>query len=364
MILTTACHVILVFLDNEKPYVSCPKEIDTSTDIGKGTADISALLNISDNSGYVDVSGNTTYGFEFPIGKTVVSFVARDPSGNNDSCVLTVIVRDGETPEIICPENITKDTDPGEPTAILMWPLPDATDNSGRVHVTSTHQWGSDFNIGITVVTYTVSDPSGNIAECFFIVTVTDNENPILKCPNNIEASTDHRKPTRLVDFPLPNAADNSGHVTLNGSHIPGSRFPIGTDVVSFVARDPYGNTQTCKFNITVIDDEKPTMICPESIVTFADPGKTTSVANWPIPTASDNSGGVVKLNNSHDPGILFPLGKTVIFYTATDQFGNAYTCNFTVTVIGDETVIQFAVGKPYVTDDCLTWMAMKLHSM
>ena len=46
------------------------------------------------------------------------------------------------------------------------------TDNSGLFTVKSSHISGSEFVIGVTVVTYTATDPSGNSAGFLFNVTV------------------------------------------------------------------------------------------------------------------------------------------------------------------------------------------------
>lgn len=46
-------------------------------------------------------------------------------------------------------------------------------------------------------------------------------------------------------------------------------------------------------------------------------------------------SGGRLTVTSPHSPGSLFPVGETVVQYTATDAAGNSRTCNLTVTVQG-----------------------------
>lgn len=46
-------------------------------------------------------------------------------------------------------------------------------------------------------------------------------------------------------------------------------------------------------------------------------------------------SGGRLTVTSRHSPGSLFPVGETVVQYTATDAAGNSRTCNLTVTVQG-----------------------------
>ena len=50
---------------------------------------------------------------------------------------------------------------------------PTVTDNSGFFTVTSSDISGSAFVIGVTIVTYTATDPSGNIADYSFNISVT-----------------------------------------------------------------------------------------------------------------------------------------------------------------------------------------------
>ena len=45
---------------------------------------------------------------------------------------------------------------------------------------------GSTFPVGMTTVTNTATDASGNTSSCTFTVTVTDNQNPVITCPGNL----------------------------------------------------------------------------------------------------------------------------------------------------------------------------------
>jgi hypothetical protein len=62
--------------------------------------------------------------------------------------------------------------------------------------------------------------------------------------------------------------------------------------------------------------------------------GRTGSCCNvyWTPPTATDNCC-TPTLTSNYKPYDCFPVGKTVVIYTATDARGNKATCNFNVTV-------------------------------
>ena len=54
----------------------------------------------------------------------------------------------------------------------ITWDAVTATDNSGSVTVTSTHNSGDSFNVGTTLVTYTARDANGNYAVFSFNVSI------------------------------------------------------------------------------------------------------------------------------------------------------------------------------------------------
>ena len=68
--------------------------------------------------------------------------------------------------------NLNVNTDVGLPTANVSWMEPTVTDNSGFFTLTTNHTSGSAFAIGVTTVTYTATDPSGNTAGYSFDITV------------------------------------------------------------------------------------------------------------------------------------------------------------------------------------------------
>ena len=71
------------------------------------------------------------------------------------------------------PENLVINTDPGLPTAVVSWQQPSATDNSGgSVTITSNFNSSDTFPIGITNVTYTATDTSGNEESAMFSITI------------------------------------------------------------------------------------------------------------------------------------------------------------------------------------------------
>ncbi|XP_070543802.1 hyalin-like [Ptychodera flava] len=158
---------------------------------------------------------------------------------------------DSENPNIVCPPDTHVTALLGNPSAKVIWPMTNATDDSGMVQELGSHEPGDNFNIGATAVHYEASDPSGNTASCSFTVTVEDTENPHIICPPDATVTASLGNPTTQVIWPMPKASDNSGTVQVLGSHEPGDNFNIGVTVVHYEASDLSGNTASCSFIVT-----------------------------------------------------------------------------------------------------------------
>lgn len=132
------------------------------------------------NPVYVNQVQGLPSGSSFPVGTTTQVFVATDSLGNTDTATYTVTVLDTVAPVITCPSavNTCNTTVTGlMPTVsdlcsmsnTYAYTLTGATTGSGSGDAS-----GSTFNVGVTTVTYTATDSSGNSAGCSFGVTVVD----------------------------------------------------------------------------------------------------------------------------------------------------------------------------------------------
>ena len=148
--------------------------------------------------------------------------------------------------------------------------------------------------------------------------------------------------PCPVVNYPTPVATCPG--VTVTCSPPSGSLFPVGETEVTCTAEDIFGNTETCSFTITVVD-EPPTINCPQDISVAIAPGKTFATITY-VTTATDQCGVTSitchGMTQTFSPPVTvavasftmdFPVGTTILTCTATDQSGNTATCTFTVTV-------------------------------
>ncbi|XP_058479498.1 sushi, von Willebrand factor type A, EGF and pentraxin domain-containing protein 1 isoform X3 [Solea solea] len=164
-----------------------------------------------------------------------------------------------------------------------------------------------------------------------------DAEPPWIQCPADIVAETDERRGTAIINWIVPNATDNSKEevvVQVKPVYTPPQLLPIGKEIITYITTDRSGNQANCSFTVTVIDTEPPVIDRCRSPPTVQATDVETVVI-WEVPQFSDNSGGRLTVTSSHRPGSLFPVGETVVQYTATDAAENSRICNLTVTVQG-----------------------------
>ncbi|XP_077864206.1 hyalin-like [Saccoglossus kowalevskii] len=297
---TVECNFSVDIVDEENPtLVNCPSNIQQNTDNGESYATVIwQEPTPGDNSGSPNMISNRSPGQLFSIGDTEVTYTVTDPTGRQaPPCLFTITVTDAEEPVISfcpntkhqdsdtglmtaivdwteptaadnsgvfthdedptlsnCPSNIHRNTDVGKPYATVTWQEPTPEDNSGFPTMTSTRSPGDQFYMGVNEVTYTVTDPAGNVVSpCSFTITVIDSENPIITlCPSDINQGTDPGTDVAEVRWDLPVAEDNSGIVSVVGNYQPGDVFDIGTTTVNYEASDESGHTDTCSFQIVV----------------------------------------------------------------------------------------------------------------
>ena len=375
--------------DNQVPLITCP--IATNKNVNTGACTYTAVgaefnATATDNcavtsltyalSGATSGTGTSLTGVVFNKGITTVTWSATDGVTTTVTCSFTVTVSDNQVPVITCPIATSKNVNTGVCTYTAVGAEFNATvtDNcavtsltyalSGATSGTGTSLTGVVFNKGITTVTWSATDGVTTAVTCSFIVTVSDNQVPVITCPANISVNNTPGTCGAAVTYTTPVGTDNcSGTtVTKTAGLASGATFPVGTTINTFEVTDAAGNKTSCSFTITVVDNENPTAPNPAPIVASgsAPPPDITLVINE---TDNCTANPVVAWVSDSSSGSC-PVTVTRI-YKVTDNAGNSINVTQTITVNDGIKPIARCIGDNIlvVTLDGVTGQATILAS-
>lgn len=341
------CTITITVEDDEDPEIVCPDDQVIILDEADCTTEVNYVVPVgTDNCGGITTShvSGPLPGELVPAGEHTIVYQAEDAEGNIFTCDFTITVVETVDPTISCPSDILAYSDPLSCGAVVNYTAPVGEDNCPGEITTQTDGLGSGeiFPVGTTTETYLVTDLSGNIASCSFIVTVLDTISPEINCPVDIEVASDSQECTAIVNYDQPTASDNCDDditITLIDGPVSGSEFPVGVTTIVFEAEDESGNTTTCSFTITVTGESEPEITCPEDIVIASLADSCGTFVEYPTPEAFDACGGDVTLtlDEGLESGAFFPIGTTTIGYTATNTLGNSVSCSFNITVVDED---------------------------
>ncbi|RKH01230.1 HYR domain-containing protein [Corallococcus carmarthensis] len=324
------CSIPVTVRDTTPPSLSCPADVAVEATSLQGATVTYAAASASDPVSDVTVEYILASGSHFDVGGTQVRVLATDVAGNSASCAFAVTVALPPPPTVACPAPLVAEATSARGAPVV---FPPATPSGrGPLTVTYSQDPGTDFPLGQTSVTATVTDGLGRTDACAFTVTVRDTQAPSLSCGADVVAEATGPSGA-TVAFATPSATDAvtaSPQVAL--SHVSGAAFPLGSTRVSATATDAAGNTSACAFTVTVRDTTAPAVTCGADVVVEAT-GRFGTAVDFAVPTAVDVVTVQPALVVSHAPGALFPLGLTRVSAKATDAAGNTGQCAFTVTV-------------------------------
>ncbi|MFZ1077995.1 MAG: HYR domain-containing protein [Nitrosotalea sp.] len=262
---------------------------------------------------------------KFPLGVTMVTWIAMNAGGNTAKAVQTITIADTTPPTLTAPPNVTVQATSSNHNTVNLG-LPSAFDAVGVESITNNAP--PYFPLGQTVVTWKAIDPSGNVATATQTVTVQDTTPPTIRAPADMTVNaTGTLTP---VNVGQATTTDNIGIASLTNNS-PQQGFPLGTTIVTWTAVDAGGNTANATQKITVVNNTPPKLTPPAS-VTF----EATSLNNNIVPLGNATATDFQQVTITNNAPSVFPLGKTTVLWTAKDASGN--TANATQTVVVQDT--------------------------
>lgn len=278
-------------------------------------------------------------------------------AGNQATCVLE------------CPANITvtANTTQGQDSgAIVTFGSGDPTGDCGTI--TASPASGSFFAVGTHSVSVSSSQGGGS---CSFLVTVVGDNPPTIACPlADITADAGAGNTGTSVTVTPPTATGTNVSVTgirsdaqLVGEpaiYSPGitDPYPAGTTTITWTATESIngqpGRSASCTQKVIVSAADAPTISCPSDksfTQTGCDP-LTLTAGQIGTPTTS-GSGITVEATRGDSLGLTdpYPVGVTVITWTATDNIDRTTSCTQRITVAATgDTEDPIVTAPPNVT--------------
>ena len=375
--LTATCSFNVIVEDNEDPtWVNAPTDLTVECDGAGNVTEFDNWLNntftwmdncpnwviTNDSSGLSDDCGMT--------GSEIVTFRLTDESSNFIELDATFTIEDATPPTIdVEASDLTVECDGnGNTTEINDW-LASIGTTGAASDTCAGVTWTNNFialsdDCGMTgsaTVTFTATDECNLTNTTTATFTIEDTTPPTI----DVEASDltvecdGNGNTTELNDWlasigTTGAASDSCAGVTwTNDFTILNNDVCGALTTVIFTATDECGNFVTTEATINTEDTIPPVIGCPGDVTAVTEDGDCGAIVNFQPAVAIDNCGSAFTYQTGGlGSGSVFPVGDTLIEYTAQDDCGNLATCTFMVTVIDDDAPVAICQDLTVTLDD------------
>jgi hypothetical protein len=294
----------------------------------------------------------------YPVGTTTVTWTITSP-GNVTTCNQLITVND-LLPALACPGNQSVSADFNQtyasnvavlppvygdncPGLTLTWVMTGATTGNSLLTGENIVPSSGTYNLGVTTISYTLTDANGNQVTCQFTITVTSA--PVIACLPDITHTADPGECNYTINPGSPTLTEGAQPITwvwkVDGPNSPPTEatgtfvgsvgnpgppdigsydFKVGTSIVTWTATNISGST-VCTQTVIVTDDEDPTFTA-RSLTACVD---MLHSATYTTGTPNPNVGVDPNLIKNPSPDYYtFTKGSTLL--DLTDQNDNC--CN------------------------------------
>ncbi|MEZ4949328.1 MAG: SdrD B-like domain-containing protein [Saprospiraceae bacterium] len=346
---TTSESQQITLIDNQPPIligvpadevVNCTNSIPTPPNVTVSDNCSNPVLQYSE----VDLGGDCTSGRTF-----IRTWTATDGCGNQTTATQRITLIDDQPPVLTgVPADITISCNDSLPSVANVI----ATDNCGTPGLTYNEQiTGTDCATGITYTrTWTATDDCGTSVTATQVITVIDNEAPVLTgVPANMNVSCEDDVPPVAV----VTVSDNCSTPDLIFNEIvSGNNCATGIiRIRTWSATDDCGNQVQASQTITILDNEPPVLNGVPGNLNLSCIDSLPAVA---MVTATDNCGNTDIIFNETITGSNCATGITYRrTWTATDDCGNQTTRTQRIVIRDNEAPVLSGVPSN-ITINCV----------
>jgi alpha-tubulin suppressor-like RCC1 family protein len=337
-------QIVINNSDNTRPIIICPPPATINDCIPNPlSSPLIGFPTVIDQDPNPVVTYNDILSQVSPCVKRYVrDWKAVDICGNEIHCQQPIAVGDFTKPFLRCPPNITVSCSSSIDTLVTGAPI-----THDYCHPRPFLQIKTDtpfISRCSTVLNrrFIVQDNCLNRDTCYQTITLLDTTKPLIICPPNIIGTLNCNASIDPVNTGTPTMSDRCGNV-LNPSYWDQvhNTDPCRVTIIrTWTANDGCGNISTCTQTIEKNDLAAPliTNCGRKYIVQGVQIGNECigqiSTITTPIATDLCNSVTIINdINNLPTAHNLYPVGTTIITWTATDRCGWKTTCKDTVVV-------------------------------
>jgi len=371
-------------------------ENDTDADVGD-TLRVSSFDNASFNGGTVSCSLSATTptpqcnydpATNFCGSDTFTYDVTDGTDVSTNRATVTVDVGDANAPIVTAPTpdplviTLPADTDPAttvpasDPT-VAAWLASASANDPEEGPVSVNNNAPAAFPVGTTPVTFSATDSCDNTGSASASVTIqiADNAIPVVTAPTPDPLTV--TAPLCATSVPQSATADNfAGTIadwlglasatddedgTLPVSNNAPLNFGLDNTLVTFSATDSLGATGTDTATVSVAETPNTAPVVtaptPDPLIIVVPAGTTSvpaddpTIAAWlALASANDDEDG--QLSVSNDAPAVFPVGTTVVTFSATDMCNVTSTDTASVTIQEQGNTVPVVTAPPPLTVD------------
>ncbi|MCB9185392.1 MAG: HYR domain-containing protein [Flavobacteriales bacterium] len=338
----SSCEAIVTVEDNVNPNANC-QDITIYLDAAGNASILAADINAGSNAncGVDTVFANPTEFDCSNVGNNTVTLTVIDNNGNSSTCTSTVEVLDTISPTALC-QNITTQVNVfGEANITAGQVNNGSFDNCGILALVLDDRIFDCSDVGVNVVTLTVTDVNGNVSTCTSEVTVEDTISPVATCtPFVVQLDADGIATITAEDINL-NSSDNCAVDTMLLDRYTFNCAEAGVNVVVLTVFDVNGNSSTCTADVIVEENLPPQALC-QNLTVYLDAMGDVSISPNDVDAGSVDNCAIDTMYVTPNDFTCSGVGPNPVVLTVEDVNGNVSSCSATVTVV--DTISPIAV--------------------